>query len=154
VPVSPRPSGDPAPLPYLDLASRAETFDLWIEVHLSTERMRESNLAPYRLSRGNFRDLYWTAAQMLTHHASNGCNLRPGDLLASGTISGPAPDSLGCLLELTRRGAAPLSLPTGESRSFLADGDELILRAFCERPGLHRIGFGDCRGIILPALSS
>jgi fumarylacetoacetase len=116
--------------------------------------MRESGSAPYRLSRGNFRDLYWTAAQMLTHHASNGCNLRPGDLLASGTISGATPDSLGCLLELTRRGAAPLTLPSGESRSFLADGDEIVLRAFCERPGFHRIGFGGCRGIVLPAVSS
>jgi fumarylacetoacetase len=148
VPVSPRPAGDPAPLPYLE--SRAETFDLWIEVYITTERMRESRHAPYRLSRSNFRDLYWTAAQMLTHHASNGCNLRPGDLLASGTISGSTPDSLGCLLELTRRGAVPLSLPTGESRAFLADGDEITLRAFCERPGFHRIGFGDCRGMILP----
>jgi fumarylacetoacetase len=116
--------------------------------------MRESRHAPVRLSRSNFRDLYWTAPQLLTHHASNGCNLRPGDLLASGTISGATPDSLGCLLELTRRGAAPFTLPTGESRSFLADGDEITLRAFCERPGYHRIGFGDCRGIILPALTS
>ena len=149
VPITPRPSSDPQPLPYLE--SRAETFDLWIEVYLTTARMRDSGQAPFRLSRGNFRDLYWTAAQMLTHHASNGCNLRPGDLLASGTVSGPTPDSLGCLLELTRRGAAPLSLPTGETRAFLADGDEITLRAFCERPGHHRIGFGDCRGIILPA---
>jgi fumarylacetoacetase len=152
VPASARPAGDPSPLPYLD--SRAETVDLWIEVYLTTERMRDSHHAPLRLSRSNFRDLYWTAAQMLTHHASNGCNLRPGDLLASGTISGATPDSLGCLLELTRRGAAPLALPTGESRSFLADGDEISLRAFCERPGYHRIGFGDCRGIIVPALTS
>jgi fumarylacetoacetase len=152
VPASKRPAGDPSPLPYLD--SRAETVDLWIEVYLTTERMRDSHHAPLRLSRSNFRDLYWTAAQMLTHHASNGCNLRPGDLLASGTISGATPDSLGCLLELTRRGAAPLALPTGESRSFLADGDEISLRAFCERPGYHRIGFGDCRGIIVPALTS
>ena len=156
VPVSPRPAGDPSPLLYLDLdfESRAETLDLWIEVYVTTARMRESGHAPFRLSRGNFRDLYWTAAQMLTHHASNGCNLRPGDLLASGTISGAAPDSLGCLLELTRRGAAPLTLPSGESRSFLADGDEIVLRAFCERPGVHRIGFGRCSGIVLPAASS
>jgi fumarylacetoacetase len=152
VPSSPRPAGDPLPLPYL--ASHSDTPDIWIEVYLATEHMRESRHAPVRLSRSNFRDLYWTAPQLLTHHASNGCNLRPGDLLASGTISGATPDSLGCLLELTRRGAAPFTLPTGESRSFLADGDEITLRAFCERPGYHRIGFGDCRGIILPALTS
>ncbi|HZS62803.1 MAG TPA: fumarylacetoacetase [Gemmatimonadaceae bacterium] len=151
VPASPRPADDPHPLPYLDLGSRAESIDLFVEVYLTTERMREAGHAPFRLSRGNFRDLYWTAAQMLTHHASNGCNLRPGDLLASGTISGPTPDSLGCLLEITRRGAAPISLPSGETRAFLADGDEVTMRAFCERPGYHRIGFGDCRGIILPA---
>jgi fumarylacetoacetase len=152
VPVAPRPPDDPRPLEYLTTSDIAETIDLWIEVSLATERMRATGHAPIRLSRSNFRDLYWTAPQMLTHHASNGCPLRPGDLLASGTISGATPDSLGCLLELTRRGAAPLTLPTGESRAFLADGDEVILRAFAERPGLHRIGFGDCRGIVLPAL--
>jgi fumarylacetoacetase len=151
VPISPRPAGDPAPLPYLTW-SQDKTFDLWIEVYLTTARMREANHAPVRLSRANFRDLYWTAPQMLAHHASNGCPLRPGDLLASGTVSGATPDSLGCLLELTRRGASPLTLPTGESRSFLADGDEVTLRAFCERPGARRIGFGECRGIVLPAL--
>jgi fumarylacetoacetase len=151
VPPSPRPADDPQPLPYLDLESRSQSIDLVIEVYLTTERMRASGAPPFRLSRSNFRDLYWTSAQLLTHHASNGCNLRPCDLLASGTISGPTPDSLGCLLEITRRGAAPLSLPTGETRSFLADGDEVTMRAFCERPGHRRIGFGDCRGIVLPA---
>jgi fumarylacetoacetase len=96
-------------------------------------------------------DLYWTMAQMLTHHTSNGCNLRPGDLFASGTISGPTSDSRGCLLELTRRGAEPVTLPTGETRKFLEDGDEVILRGSCERQGAARIGFGECRGLILPA---
>jgi fumarylacetoacetase len=153
VPVSPRPPGDPQPLDYLALPS-PQTFDIWIEVWLRTERMRESGHAAVRLSRGNFRDLYWTAPQMLAHHASNGCPLRPADLLASGTISGSAPDSLGCLLEITRRGAASLSLPSGETRSFLADGDELTLRAYCDRPGARRIGFGTCRGIILPPLGT
>jgi fumarylacetoacetase len=153
VPVPPRPAGDPAPLPYL-VSSSAGTLDLWIEVYLTTARMRETNQAPVRLSRANFRDLYWTAPQMLAHHASNGCPLRPGDLLATGTISGTTPDSLGCLLELTRRGASPLSLPNGETRSFLADGDEITLRGFCERPGARRIGFGECRGIVLPASDS
>jgi fumarylacetoacetase len=89
---------------------------------------------------------------MLAHHASNGSNLRPGDLLASGTVSGPAHDSLGCLLEITQRGAAPLSLPNGETRRFLEDGDEVILRGWCEREGYRRIGFGECRGRIMPAL--
>jgi fumarylacetoacetase len=153
VPVSARPPADPQPLDYLSLPS-PQTFDIWIEVWLRTAQMRESGLAAVRLSRANFRDLYWTAPQMLAHHASNGCPLRPGDLLASGTISGSSPDSLGCLLEITRRGAAPLSLPSGETRSFLADGDEITLRAYCERPGTRRIGFGDCRGIILPALGT
>jgi fumarylacetoacetase len=90
-------------------------------------------------------------AQMFTHHTSNGCNLRPGDLFASGTISGPSRDSRGCLLELTWRGTEPLTLPNGEARKFLEDGDEVILRAFCERAGRVRIGFGDCRGVVLPA---
>jgi fumarylacetoacetase len=113
--------------------------------------MREENAEPARLSRGNLRDLYWTLAQMLTHHASNGCNLEPGDLLASGTVSGATPDSLGCMLEITRRGAEPLQLANGEMRKFLEDGDEVILRGYCERDGYPRIGFGECRGIVLPA---
>jgi fumarylacetoacetase len=95
-------------------------------------------------------DLYWTPAQMLTHHTSNGCNLRPGDLFASGTISGPTKESRGCLLELTWRGTEPITLPTGETRKFLEDGDEVVFRGSCERPGAARIGFGECRGIILP----
>jgi fumarylacetoacetase len=104
-----------------------------------------------RLSRGSFRDMYWTVAQLLVHHASNGCPLRPGDLLASGTISGPTRDARGCLLELTTRGAEPVTLPDGERRAFLEDGDELILRAYCEREGATRIGFGECRGVVQPA---
>jgi fumarylacetoacetase len=95
-------------------------------------------------------DLYWTVGQMLTHQTSNGCNLLPGDLFATGTISGATKDSRGCLLERTWRGAEPLTLPTGEQRSFLEDGDEVILRGFCERPGAARIGFGECRGVIVP----
>jgi fumarylacetoacetase len=111
--------------------------------------MRESGEKPFRISRGNLRDLYWTPAQMLTHHASNGCNLRPGDLLATGTVSGPTPDSVGSLLERTKRGAEPLLLPNGEQRKFLEDGDEVILRGWCQREGLPRIGFGECRGTII-----
>jgi fumarylacetoacetase len=123
-------------------------IDIIVEVWLASQRMREAGAAPLRISRGNFRDTYWTVAQMLAHHTSNGCNLRPGDLFGSGTVSGPTRDSLGCLLELTRRGAEPFRLPTGEDRRYLADGDEVILRAYCEREGCVRIGFGDCRGIV------
>jgi fumarylacetoacetase len=145
-----RPEGDPAPLAYLDgeFNRNFGGFDVTLEVFLLTERMRKEGLAPFRLSRGGFKDLYWTPAQMLAHHASNGCNLRPGDLLGSGTVSGPEKESRGCLLELTWRGAEPLTLPTGETRKFLETGDEVIFRGFCERDGFRRIGFGECRGII------
>jgi fumarylacetoacetase len=122
-----------------------------VEVYLATARMRTESLPPLRLSRGSAADLYWTLGQMFTHHASNGCNLRPGDLFATGTISGAAKDSRGCMLELTWRGSEPLALPTGETRKFLEDGDEVILRASCQRQGAARIGFGECRGIVLPA---
>jgi fumarylacetoacetase len=100
------------------------------------------------LSHANLRDLYWTPAQMLAHHTSNGCNLRSGDLLATGTVSCGTDESLGCLLEITRRGVHPLELPNGERRAFLEDGDEVILRGWCEREGHPRIGFGECRGIV------
>src|SRR5258708_19892314 len=113
--------------------------------------MREAGIAPMVLGRSNFRDMYWTMAQMLTHHASNGCNLRSGDLLASGTVSGADKSARGCLLELTSRGKDPVTLPTGEQRRFLEDGDEVILRGFCERKGFRRIGMGSCRGTIMPA---
>jgi fumarylacetoacetase len=113
--------------------------------------MREKEMPPLRLSRGNFRDMYWTMAQMLTHHASNGCNLRPGDLLGSGTVSGPGMEARGCLLELTSRGKDPITLPTGEQRRFLEDGDEVTLRGFSERDGFRRIGLGSCSGVLLPA---
>jgi len=148
-----RAEGDPAPLPYLLDPSDQEYggLDLRLEVFLSSARMRESGMMPACLSRSNFRDMYWTMAQMLTHHASNGCNLRPGDLLASGTVSGPAKDARACLLELTSRGKEPITLPTGEQRRFLEDGDEVILRGFCERDGFRRIGLGDCGGVVLPA---
>ena len=148
-----RPEGDPAPLPYLFGQSDREQggLDLWLEVSLLSVRMREAGIAPVVLGRSNFRDLYWTMAQMLTHHASNGCNLRAGDLLASGTVSGPDKTARGCLLELTSRGTDPVSLPTGEQRKFLEDGDEVILRGFCERDGFRRIGLGSCRGMIVPA---
>jgi fumarylacetoacetase len=150
-----RPEGDPQPLPYLDsLRNRNRGgFDIKMEALLLTEQMRERGFEPFRLSRSNTKDLYWTFAQMIAHHTSNGCNLRGGDLLASGTVSGATKDAQGCLLELTNRGAEPLELPTGEVRRFLQDGDEVILRGYCERAGFRRIGFGECRGIIGPAVS-
>jgi fumarylacetoacetase len=148
-----RPAGDPAPLPYLLDPGDQENggIDLWLEVALLSPRMREAGIAPVVLGCSNFRDMYWTMAQMLTHHASNGCNLRAGDLLASGTVSGADKTARGCLLELTSRGKDPVTLPTGEQRKFLEDGDEIILRGFCEREGFRRIGLGHCRGTILPA---
>jgi fumarylacetoacetase len=151
VPPAPRPAGDPAPLPYLDSRRNAEAgaIGVTVEVHLSSARMREAGLPPVRLSRGSAADLYWTPAQLVAHHTSNGCDLRPGDLLATGTISGPAKDSRGCLLELTWRGAEPLTLPSGETRKFLEDGDEVIMRGYCEREGAVRIGFGECRGVVV-----
>ena len=150
-----RPQGDPAPLPYLHSRHNVEAGALavTVEVYLSSARMRERKLAPVRLSRGNAADLYWTPAQFVAHHTCNGCDLRPGDLLASGTISGPAKETRGCLLELTWRGAEPLELPSGETRKFLEDGDEVIMRGYCEREGAARIGFGECRGVVVPAVS-
>ncbi len=152
-PAFPRPKGDPEPLPYLDSPENGENggFDINLEVYLLTQQMREKDIAPHRLSSSSTKDLYWTFAQMITHHTSNGCNLRSGDLIASGTISGATKESQGCLIELTERGAEPIQLPTGEVRSFLQDGDEVIFRGFCEREGFRRIGFGECRGMILPA---
>jgi fumarylacetoacetase len=143
-----RPAGDPQPLPYLrsDEDARSGAFDLRLEVQLSSRRMREQGLPPFRVSASNPKDLYWTPAQMLTHHASNGCNLRPGDLIATGTVSGEAPEARGCLLERTWRGAEPILLPSGEERRFLEDGDEVIMSGHCERDGFRRIGFGICRG--------
>lgn len=153
VSVAPRPDGDPKPLPYLwsEEDQQQGAFDIHLEVCLLTTKMHAAGDRPFRVSLGNLRDLYWTPAQMLTHHTSNGCNLRPGDLLATGTVSGPTPDSVGSLLERTKRGAEPLQLPNGEQRKFLEDGDEVIFRAWCEREGYPRIGFGECRGVITPA---
>ncbi len=167
VPAFERPPGDSRPLPYLDdEADRARGgIDVTCEVFLASADMRRRGLSPVRLSRGSFRHMYWTIAQMVAHHTVNGCNLQSGDLLASGTISGPARDNRGCLLELTWDGdpwanpprvvpgsqRTPIELPTGEKRTFLQDGDEVVMRAFCEREGFRRIGFGECRGIVEPA---
>ncbi|HZE09814.1 MAG TPA: fumarylacetoacetase [Gemmatimonadaceae bacterium] len=151
VPAFFRPPGDPRPLGYLssDRNVNEGGIDLTIEVYLRSMLMREGHMRPARLSAASLADMYWTAAQMLTHHASNGCNLRTGDLFASGTISGPETGSQGCLLELTRRGAEPITLPTGEERKFLHDGDEVIMRGFLQREGAARIGLGECSGLIV-----
>ena len=153
IPAFTRPEGDPEPLPHLlDEADRAAGgFDLTLEVHLRTPAMEEAGGGPFVVSRGSFRDMYWTPAQMLAHHASNGCNLRPGDLLGSGTVSGAEPGSRGCLLERTWRGTEPLDLPGGETRKFLQDGDEVILRGWCRREDRVAIGFGSCAGVVTPA---
>src|ERR1700739_1849928 len=149
VPASTRPEGDPSPLSYLSSSDSSQSaINLTLEVFLQSEQMRKAEVAPIQLSKGNLRDLYWTLAQLLTHQASNGCNLRPGDLLATGTISGPQQGSEGCLLEMKHR-AEPLRLPTGETRTFLEDGEEVTLRGYCDKPGLlPRVGFGSCVGRI------
>lgn len=150
VPPTARPAGDPEPLPYLASAANAAAgaLDVTLDVWLRSAAMRERGEPAVRVSRGRFAEMYWTLAQMLTHHASNGCNLRPGDLIASGTVSNAAKDSRGCLLERTWRGSEPLALPGGERRSFLEDGDEVILRGFAEREGHRRVGLGECAGIV------
>ena len=151
VPAFFRPPGDPQPLPYLS-SNKDKTeggIDLTIEVYVRSMLMREGHLRPSRLSAASLADIYWTPAQMIAHHTSNGCNLQPGDLFASGTVSGPDPGSQGCMLELTRRGADPISLPTGEERKFLHDGDEIIMRAHFQREGAARIGLGECSGLIV-----
>jgi fumarylacetoacetase len=154
-PVAPRPPGDPRPLPYLTDAQDQKTgaIDVTVEVWLRSSMMRARNVAAVRVSSGRLADLYWTPAQLLTHHASNGCNLQPGDLLASGTISGPTRESRGCLLERAWRGTEPVELPTGERRSFLEDGDEVTMRGYAEREGFRRIGLGECRAVISPSVS-
>ena len=153
-PQPPRPDGDPVPLPYLhDQADQnGGALDLELEVLLMTSQMRKQGLAPHRLSIGSSLALYWTPAQLLTHHASGGCNLNPGDLFGTGTISAPTTDGCGSLLEITQGGRAPITLPSGEERRFLEDGDEVILCARAKRAGAASIGFGSCRGIVMAAL--
>jgi len=145
-PAFPRGTDEPKPLPYLydEEDQREGGFAIEIEMHLKTGKMD----APARLSRGNFRDSYWTVAQLVAHHSSNGCNLRPGDLLGTGTLSGATPDSYGSLMELTQAGKNPLTLPNGESRTFLEDGDEVVQRGYCQGESAARIGFGEAAGKI------
>ena len=156
VPAFFRPFGDPKPLPHLlsDDDEKNGGLDLTVEVFIRTSIMREGGLRPARISSASFSEMYWTTAQMLAHHASNGCNLRTGDLLASGTVSGPEEGMQGCLLEITRRGANALQLPSGEERKFLHDGDEIILRGYFERDGCARIGMGECSGKVVAHYSS
>jgi fumarylacetoacetase len=149
-----RPAGDPQPLPYLDSASNraAGGLDITLEVWLQTAKMREAGAPAVRLTRGNAAEAaYWSAAQLLAHHTVNGCNLQPGDLLGSGTLSGPQPEQAGSLLELTLGGKNPVTLPNGERRTFLEDGDTLSLRGYCERAGAVRIGLGEVSGTVLAA---
>ena len=149
-----RPVGDPEPLRYLNAAEdrAGGALDIELEVWLRTAAMREAGQAAVRLTRGNAREAaYWTPAQLIAHHSSGGCNLQPGDLFGSGTLSGPGLDQAGSMLELTQGGKQPITLPNGETRSFLADGDTLTLRGSCERPGTRRIGFGACSATVLPA---
>jgi len=152
-PQPPRPNDDPAPLPHLyDAQDQAHgALDLELEVTIHSARMRADNTPPARLSLGNALHLYWTFAQMVAHHASNGCDLHPGDLFGTGTISTPEPTGWGALMEITSGGRTPLTLPNGETRKFLEDGDELTLHARAKRPGYASIGFGPCTGLVMPA---
>lgn len=148
-----RPAGDPQPLPYLtdDKDQAQGAFDIELEVLIQSERMRLKGLEPQRLALSNTLTMYWTVAQMITHHAVNGCPLQAGDLFGSGTLSGSAPDQYGSLLEITEDGKQPVTLSSGEERRFLEDGDEIFLRARCTRPEVASIGFGECRGKVVRA---
>jgi fumarylacetoacetase len=146
-----RPEGDPRPLPHLwdDGDQREGAFDIALEALLSTEGLRARGLPPHRMSASNTIDLYWTVAQLVTHHTSGGCNLRPGDLFGTGTISGPTRDGYGSLMELSEDGTRLTTLASGETRTFLENGDEAIFRAHCHKPDFAAIGFGECRARIV-----
>ena len=150
-----RPADDPQPLPYLDSPANSAqgAMDIQLEVLLQTQTMRQQDQAATRLTHTSYRHAYWTVAQIVAHHTVNGCNLQPGDLMGTGTLSGPTLDEAGALIELTVGGKQPLTLPNGESRTYLEDGDAVVLRGWCEKPGAARIGFGQCVGTVLPALT-
>ena len=154
IPQPARPHGDPQPLPYLwdDADQRSGAYAIELQVHLSTARMRQAGLAAHRLSRGHAHHMYWTIAQMVAHHSSGGCNLNPGDLFGTGTISAPTDDGFGSLMEMTQGGTRPLTLPSGEQRTFLEDGDEVALFARASAPGYVSIGFGACSARVEPAV--
>ena len=153
-PQAPRPAVDPKPLPYLwsDSDQAAGALAVELEVFILTPQMRETSLAPHRLSRGPASNMYWTVAQLLTHHACGGCNLQPGDLIGTGTLSTPDDSGLGSLLEISRGGTKPEALASGEARSFLEDGDEILFAAHAAAEGRRSIGFGECRGTIKAAV--
>ncbi len=148
-----RPDADPQPMPYLDSEVNRQqgSLDIQLQVGLLTPKMREAGQGDATICRTSYRHAYWTVAQMVTHHTVNGCNLQPGDLLGTGTLSGPTLDQAGALIELTTGGKNPLQLPGGESRTYLEDGDAVVIRGWCEKAGAARIGFGECRGTVLPA---
>ncbi len=147
----PRPDGDPRPLPYLwdEADQRSGGFDIALEALLSTEGLRARGQQPQPMSASNATDLYWTLAQLVAHHTCGGCNLLPGDLFGTGTISGRTIEGYGSLIELSADGTRPTTLASGETRTFLEDGDEVIFRAHCRRPGFATIGFGECRARIV-----
>ena len=150
----PRSQGDPQPLPYLDDGAdrAAGALAVQLEATLTTAKMRTAGLAPHVLSRGSADSaMYWSAAQIVAHHSSNGCNLQPGDLIGTGTLSTDSAGGLGLLLEISRGGKQPIALPSGETRGFLEDGDEVTLKAWCEAGGAARIGFGECVGRVVAA---
>ncbi|MDO8277376.1 MAG: fumarylacetoacetase [Burkholderiaceae bacterium] len=151
-----RPAEDPQPLPYLDTPQNRESgaLDIQLEVLIQTAQMKKDGLSPHRLVQTSYRHAYWTLAQLVTHHTVNGCNLQPGDLLGSGTLSGPTLDQAGALMELSAGGKNPIALPNGETRTYLQDGDTVALRGHCSREGTARIGFGECAGTLLPAKST
>jgi fumarylacetoacetase len=150
-----RPEGAPPPLPYLDSSwnSNAGAIDIQLDALIQSDAMRERQESPYRLSSTSFRHAYWTVAQLIAHHTINGCDLRAGDLLGTGTQSGPTPAEAGSLLELSAGGSQMIQIGRGEYRSFLEDGDTVILRGCCARPGAAPIGFGEAQGRVLPALA-
>ena len=145
----------PQPLPYLETPAHTKdgAIDIQLEVWLDSPAHRKSGLKPTKLSRTSFQHQYWTIAQMITHHTINGCNLRAGDVLGSGTVSGPEVEEAGAMMELALNGTRPARLETGETRGFIQDGDAVILRGYCEKPGFARIGFGESRGEVLPAVA-
>ncbi|WP_423460192.1 fumarylacetoacetase [Ottowia sp. VDI28] len=147
------PESDPQPLPYLSSAANSASggLDIQLEALIETPKMREAKVAPARITLTNYRHAYWTAGQMVAHHTVNGCNLQPGDLLGTGTLSGPTLDQACALIELTSGGKNPIQLANGETRTWLEDGDTVVLRGWCEKPGAVRIGFGECVGTVLPA---
>ncbi len=153
VPQPARPQGDPQPLPYLwdDADQRSGAYAIELQVHLSTTRMRQAGLAAHRLSHGHAHHMYWTVAQLVTHHSCGGCNLNAGDLFGTGTISAPTDNGLGSLMEITQGGTRPVRLPSGEQRTFLEDGDEVTFSAHASAPGYVSIGFGACRAVVEPA---